>query len=463
MRAHILRFVWLLGCGSCLLGWSSRATAQPTSNAPSNAPPPPPSGPGGRTPSIDVPPPVSDAPPAVVTFPPAEVTEPPGGAPPAPPASPPPSVAAPIAGSAQAPGPGGAANVPAAIPLTMDEIPVSSASTRVTLNLFGDTAFSIDSVTPRKPAFILGPLDLLLWGQFANLSASAELAIEPLRDGTVGLDLERSFIRWHTERFFIDAGRTHSEIGYWNNAFHHGRWLQMPVERPRAVVFEDEGGILPVHWVGATAHFLAITGAEQLELIAALGNGRGNIVDDIHAKDDTNGFKSILFKVDLRGVGAEDLHLGLSGIFDHIAAASAALRPALPDQAINEAIGNAYLAYRGTDFTGIAEAYEIVHSVPGQSWNTLDAFALLAYRLGAVTPYVLGEIRRGDIASDPFFFPGTVATGEEPILGRTVETTAGLRWDLDAWSAVKVEYRGTFYKDGGSRIDRGMVDWSFGL
>jgi hypothetical protein len=414
---------------------------------------------------VDVPPPVSDAPPPVVTFPPAEVTESPSVAPPAPPAPATPSVATPIAPAASASGPGGsgAASGPGALPLTMDEIPVSSASTRVTLNLFGDTAFSIDSVTPRKPAFILGPLDLLFWGQFANLSASAELAIEPLRDGTVGLDLERSFIRWHTERFFIDAGRTHSEIGYWNNAFHHGRWLQMPVERPRAVLFEDEGGILPVHWVGATAHFLAITGAEQLELIAALGNGRGNIVDDIHAKDDTNGFKSILFKVDLRGVGAEDLHLGVSGIFDHIAAAPVALRPALPDQAINEAIGNAYLAYRGTDFTGIGEAYEIVHSVPGQSWHTLDAFALLAYRLGVVTPYVLGEIRQGDIASDPFFFPGTMAIPEEPILGRIVETTAGLRWDLNAWSAVKVEYRGTSPKDGGSRVDRGIVDWSFGL
>lgn len=459
MRVQILGFVSLVWCCLSLLTGPARALAQPATRG--KPPAIEQAGAGGVS---DVEGPAPDVSPPVESFPPAEVTEAPFTAPvplvtsPSGPAAP----AVPTT-SAGVSSPAVAARAEVAIPLTMDEIPVSSASSRVTLNLFGDTAFSIDSVTPRKPAFILGPLDLLFWGQFGNLAASAELAIEPLRDGTVGLDLERSFIRWHSERFFIDAGRTHTELGYWNNAFHHGRWLQMPVERPRGVLFEDEGGILPVHSVGATVHLLALTGPQQLELIAAVGNGRGNIVDDIHAKDDTNGFKSLLFKVDLRGLGAEDLHLGLSGIFDHIAAASATLRPALPNQAINEAIANAYLAYRGTDFTGIAEAYQIFHSVPGNSWNTVDAFALLAYRLGSVTPYVLGEVRRGDIVSDPFFFPGTVATAEEPILGPFAEATAGLRWDLNAWTAVKLEYRGTFVKDGGPRIDRGIVDWSFGL
>ncbi len=426
-----------LGWFSVVFLWNlASALAQPDSPAavpPAIEAPPPPSQPA--------PPPPVYAPPAppIQQFQPAEVTEQK-------------TIASPSAGTAA---------TTSTLPLTMDEIPVSTGNSRVTLNLFGDTAFSIDSVTPKKPAFVLGPLDLLFWGQFGNLSASAEMAVEPQPNGEVGLDLERMFIRWHTERFFVDAGRTHTELGYWNNAYHHGRWLQMSVERPRGVLFEDEGGILPIHWVGATAHYLAVTGEQQIEIIGAIGNGRGDIVDNIHAKDDTNSFKSLLLKIDFRGFGARDLHLGISGVYDHIAPVTATVRPALPNEMIEELIGNGYLAYRGTDFTGIVEVYDVLHTAAGQRWNTVDAFALAAYRLDAVTPYLLLEVRRGDVATDPFFFPNPLVPSE--ILGRNIEPTAGLRFDLNTWSALKLEYRGTFTGNSDNRVHRGTLNWSFGL
>jgi hypothetical protein len=345
-------------------------------------------------------------------------------------------------------------------PLTMDEIPVSSSNTRVVLDLFGDTAFQIDSQHVQRPAFVLGPLDILLLGQFAGLSAMTEMALET-KDGAVAIDLERLFVRWRGDRFTIDAGRTHTELGYWNSAFHHGRWLQTSVDRPRAVRFEDDGGTLPIHWVGVTGRWRLLTGARQLELTGGMGNGRGKVVDDIHVADDTNLFKSLLLKLEARGFGARDLRVGISGIYDRIAPAPVVDRPALPDVTINEIIGNAYAAYRGPALTLITEAFEIVHAAAGRQWATFDAFVLAGYRFGRWAPYVMGEIRRGDIASDPYFFPSPDAAS--PPLARFLELSLGVRWEVNVWSAVKVEYRVTALDGPEDDLQRGTIDWTFGF
>jgi hypothetical protein len=301
------------------------------------------------------------------------------------------------------------------------------------------------------------------------------------KNGAVGVDVERLFVGWHAERFSIDAGRTHAELGYWNNAFHGGRWLQLPVERPRAVRFENEGGILPIHWIGVTGQWRPfVDGDRQVELCASIGNGRGDNVDDILTEGDNDGFKSALVRIGLKGFGARDLRVGVSGAFDRIralpamATSAAATRPALPDTPLLEAIGNAYLAYRGPGLTLISEAYEIVHTTSGTSpatggmvehWSTFDAYALVGYRFGDYVPYVLGEIRRTPpVGLDPFFFPDpAVPLADAAILTNFREITAGVRWDLTAWSALKVEYRGTQAQDAGTTLHRAMIDWSFGL
>ena len=47
------------------------------------------------------------------------------------------------------------------------------------------------------------------------------------------------------------AGRFHTPYGIWNTAFHHGAQIQTSLSRPRFLEFEDRGGILPAHTVGA--------------------------------------------------------------------------------------------------------------------------------------------------------------------------------------------------------------------
>jgi hypothetical protein len=348
-------------------------------------------------------------------------------------------------------------------PLTMDEILVSASNARVTLNMFGDPAFVVDSTDGSRPEFVLSPLNFLLYGQSGKLVALSELAFELGTGGErILVDVERFFVGWHDERFSLEAGRTHTELGYWNNAFHHGSWLQMTVNRPRIVNFEDDGGLLPIHSVGVTARLHLLTGERQLDLVAAVANGRGNISDDIQVTGDDNAFKSLLLKLETRGFGARNLRFGVAGYYDQIAPVGVAIRPALPDQMIQEAIGNAFVAYRGAELTLITEAYEIVHLAGGQHFATFDAFLLLAYRFGLVSPYAVGEVRAGDIDRDPFFFPGTIMTTDE-LLGRFKELTVGLRFDINTWSAIKVEYRATLIDGQSARDQRGIVDWSFGL
>src|SRR5262249_55068996 len=99
--------------------------------------------------------------------------------------------------------------------------------------------------------FLLGQFDLYLLSRIsANLSFLGEGGFELDHDQGV-VDVERMFIKYSwSDQLRLAAGRTHTALGYWNEAFHHGALLQPTVERPQALKFEDDGGILPVHAVG---------------------------------------------------------------------------------------------------------------------------------------------------------------------------------------------------------------------
>ena len=380
-----------------------------------------------------------------------------------------------------------AKTAPNALPLTMDEMPVAASNNRVTLNLFGDTALAINSagppgldgflpVSPHRPAFLIGDLDLLITGRAANLTAMAETALEQHGGGDVGIDLERIFVGWRGERVTIDAGRTHAELGYWNNAFHHGRWLQIPTGRPEVLKFEDEGGSSPFTR-SASARTGAPTSTETSRSSSSDRSATAAATSPTTCWRPTRPTSSrpSLFKIGFKGFGARDLQFGVSGLYDRIAPVTgmstdptAFVRPALPDQSINEAIGNAYLAYRGVDLTVISEAFDVLHaaSTPdaagATSWNTFDAYALGAYRIGEVSPYLMTELRRTSTDPDPFFFPDPAAA-TTVFLRNFYEETAGVRWDFTTWSAIKVEYRLVLLRDPNSTMHIGAIDWCFGL
>jgi hypothetical protein len=334
---------------------------------------------------------------------------------------------------------------------TMDQVAESSeqelhfghTKARYSLNFFGDFSFGLYS--PRdgdhQPSFLLGDQDFLIRGQLGNhLVATTEFGIGFGGTSEASVDLERLGVRWQDTHFFVDAGRTHTDIGYWNDAYHHGHWLQPTIDRPRWVRFEDEGGLLPVHWVGVSAGASMNVGAGTLRAAVSVGNGRGKVVDDIRNGTDYSPDKAVHGLIEYLGLGVPDLRVGISGIYDRIAPQSAQDRPALPDQAIQEFILGAHAAYSGYPLLVICEGYLITHSAADRVFRTYGGFGLAGYAIGAFMPYVELSKIAGSGGSDPFFMPDpALATGTFDIL----DAIAGFRIDLSGWSALKFEYQFT--------------------
>ncbi len=65
-------------------------------------------------------------------------------------------------------------------------------------------------------------------------------------------DLERFQVGWEpSDRSVLWFGRFHQASSVWNHEHHHGQFLQTSVTRPASEEWEDEGGIIPQHFVGA--------------------------------------------------------------------------------------------------------------------------------------------------------------------------------------------------------------------
>jgi hypothetical protein len=294
-----------------------------------------------------------------------------------------------------------------------------------------------------------------------SIRMTAETDIEFDENNQVGIDLERLHLRWTSGGFWIEAGRSHTDLGYWNLAYHHGSWLQPTIERPRVVRFEDSGGVLPIHWVGVQVGYTAQLGGDVAWTTSlAVGNGRGRIVDDIQSRVDSHAPKQVYGKMELRGLFTRDLRLGVSGVYGYISPQPASVRPALPDVGIFESIGNVYLAHASYPVTFITEGYAIVHDGGGARYTTYDAFAVAGYTLGAFTPYVEGERLVQNGGSDPFFVPDPA---HATLTLDVVDGIAGLRIEASTWSALKLEYR--FERDlaHSQTLHTGYASWQFGI
>jgi hypothetical protein len=348
---------------------------------------------------------------------------------------------------------------------SLKDVQLGSAHGRYSLNFFADTAFMISSANHQKvhPSFGIGDLDTLLTAELENsVRLIAEFALEVGDDNHAGIDLERLHLRWSKWGLFVEAGRWHTDLGYWNQAYHHGNWLQPTHFRPRLVRFEDDGGILPVHWVGVQAGYTAkLGGTAELRASFAVGNARGAIIDDVQSGHDEHNPKAFHAKVELSGVGLRDLHVGLSGVYGRIAGQPAAIRPALPNADIDERIGNGYIAYAGYPFQLISEGYAISHKARAlMSSTTLGAFLVMAYSFAPVTPYIRLERIHHSGDPDAFFVPNPSAPGVDLDVN---EGLVGLRVDTSTWSALKAEY--WFTRDFEHSIDThsGLVSWACGI
>lgn len=297
-----------------------------------------------------------------------------------------------------------------------------------------------------KKGFNLGSFDVYLTPQFgSNVRSLVELNFEIDNDGGVAVDLERLQLGYAFGDYLTAwGGRFHTPYGYWNTAFHHGAQIQTAISRPRFLDFEDKGGILPAHMVGAWGTGAANLSAGKLGYDAYLGNAQG--ISDAG----TQGTGTLDMKMAgsdrQRAMGGanlwfspramSDLRIGVHGMHGTIqddAAISHLTR-------VNMLGG--YGAFIDDNWEIMAEYYNFddrnleggTGSHRSNAW-----YAQLGYNFGGITPY--GRYERTSLNQGDNYF-SQQANGRSYRRG-----VAGLRYDLDPKSALKLELGRTTKRD----------------
>ncbi|MGD2160125.1 MAG: hypothetical protein PVG94_03005, partial [Gammaproteobacteria bacterium] len=86
-------------------------------------------------------------------------------------------------------------------------------------------------------------------------------------------ELERLQLGWQIGEQSIGwIGRFHSPSRYWNEAYHHGQYLQTTITRPNIEQYEDFSGFLPTHISGLLAETSIKPGnAKDYQIVFSLG------------------------------------------------------------------------------------------------------------------------------------------------------------------------------------------------
>ena len=313
---------------------------------------------------------------------------------------------------------------------------------------FGDLNFSATDLHGPSGGFgaqtLLGARSGFEEGQFVlhlssalspKVSMFGELSLTARSDAGTGApaatgfnaEVERLIIRYDLNDYLkVSFGRYHTPINYWNTAYHHGSWLQTSISRPEMVQFG--GSFLPVHFVGTQVEGSLPAGGLNLNYNLGLGNGRGGVISRTGDFGDINNNRAWLANVFVKPDRLYGLQAGGSVYRDE-------LNP-IGGPVAREWIRSAHIAWQRESPEVIAEFANVTHEpVFGAVTSNSQAFYIqTAYRLPWYQrlwkPYYRFEymhIPRSDaIFRDLPSFSGS---------------TAGLRYDISSFAALKFEYR----------------------
>ena len=291
----------------------------------------------------------------------------------------------------------------------------------------------------RLRGFNAGTMDLYLTPQIGDrVKSLVELVFEYDSAGGLAVDLERLQLGYTvSDALTVWLGRFHSPFGVWNTWYHHGAQLQTSIFRPRMVDFEDRGGFLPAHAVGAWATGKTSLGPGKITYDAYLTNGPsvrertlrfGGFTDN-----DSN--KLLGFNLGYEPGGAlSGLVVGVhgfganAGVYDPNGAVLSKSRLRM---------FGGYFGFDTDHWDAIGEYYRFANADLGHgARHTSSAgFVQVGRHLGAWTPFVRYERAALD-SNDPFFASQKA--------GRSYRRTSlGLRYDIDSRSALKIELSNT--------------------
>lgn len=292
------------------------------------------------------------------------------------------------------------------------------------VNLRGSTLKSDPASTT---AFGLGQLNLFVTSDVSDkFKFLSELVFEAGSDNVFGVDVERMLLTYSFNDYLnVSVGRYHTAIGYYNTAYHHSTWFQTATGRPFLFAFEDQGGILPIHNVGASITGKVPSGSLGLHYVAEIGNGRAyRTSEPVQNSVDENTHKALNFAVFARPEAIHALQVGFSAYRDRLTPS------ALP--AIDETILAAHAVYTGLDFEWLNEALVISNAPQGtpRVFHTPGFYSQISRRFRSYRPYFRYQYINAPV-NEPIFSPN---------VGLQHGPSFGLRYDMSEFVAVKMQY-----------------------
>jgi hypothetical protein len=293
---------------------------------------------------------------------------------------------------------------------------------------FADLDYFHTSDPQTHRSFALGQLDLFMSSTLSdNTSVVGELVTEADDENVFHVDLERLLVQFKPSDYFnVGVGRYHTAIGYYNTAYHHGTWFQTATGRPFLFRFEDEGGPLPVHGVGVTVNGRIPSGKLGLRYVAEVANGRASqspLAEPVQNVLDENNGKAFNVALLVQPDSLAGFQAGVSVYRDR-------LHPeGLPR--VEQTILAGHVVYQGHSLELLNEGFAL-RSVPrGGTAVTTPAFYSQIGRKFAqkTTPYF--RYQYFNAPRSDLIFGG---------IGLRTGPSLGLRYDLEPFAALKVEY-----------------------
>ena len=331
--------------------------------------------------------------------------------------------------SAQAPAPAASESAPAQEPGPGPMMAPERMDTRTLMQIrgFGDMTFHGSDARDTHTAFSLGQLNLFVTSDISEkFRLLSEIVFEADQQNAFGVDVERLLLQYsHNDFFNFSVGRYHTDIGFYNTAYHHSAWLQTAVGRPYLFEFEDKGGILPIHNVGASVYGAIPSGRLGLHYLAEVGNGRAShspLAEPVQNLVDENNGKSVNVALFARPNAVQGLQVGFSAYHDGLHPAAAA--------SISEDIFAAHAVLQRPKFEWLNEALVIRHAVDGgHTFDTPGFYTQISKAFGPYRPY--------------FRYQYVNASDHEPVfpfVGLQHGPSVGLRFDASEAVALKLQY-----------------------
>jgi hypothetical protein len=280
-------------------------------------------------------------------------------------------------------------------------------------------------------SFGVGDFDLFVNSNIGeHMRVLSEVLVTADFTNQFSAEIDRLMLTYTFNKYLsLTAGKFNTAIGFYTNEFHRARFFQTATSRPLMFTDEDAGGILPVHSIGMSATGEIPSGALGLHWVAEVANGTGSQgaqnsnVEPVQNFVDENNGKATNFALYARPEAISGLQVGASFYRDTLHPAGLS--------SFEEHLYTGYVALVRPRLELIAESALLQHQSLSNSstFNTTTSYAQASYKMGFVRPYMRYEYQNAP-SSDPIF----------GILGRENGPSAGVRFDLNDFSCLKLQY-----------------------